>query len=92
MEADAPLARAARHVVLHAITGEHAEAAVVHARRNRNLEHAFGLAKIAVNRFVEPDEGRDLVELPLGHFPDVLDRLDRGGILCHSRSFSCVDA
>ena len=44
MEANAALARAPRHVVLHAITGEHLHLTVVHLRRQGNFQHALGCA------------------------------------------------
>ena len=81
MEADAALAGSARQVVLHAIAGEHAKAAVVHAGGNGDLEHALGLTQITVERFVQADEQPDFVELALRHLPDVIARLNGRKIL-----------
>ncbi len=78
MEADSAFAGPAREVVLHAVTGEHAEGAVVHTHRHRDFEHAFGLAQVAVQRFVEADEPAHLVELALRHIPNVFGCLDGG--------------
>ncbi len=45
MEADAAFAGTARHVVLHAVAGEHLYLAVVHLRRQGNFQHALGRAQ-----------------------------------------------
>ena len=67
MEADAAFGRAARIVILHAITLENTSPAVVHANRNREMILAHRLAQESVHVRIELEYGCGLIQLRLGN-------------------------
>src|SRR6266436_3304223 len=63
--ADAPLARAARNVVLHTVAGKHLYLAVVHLGRQGNFQNALGRAQNLPQAGIELQEFGRHVELNL---------------------------
>ncbi len=62
VESQAALAGATRRVVLHAPAGEHLDRTVVHPHRHRDLEHPDGDAELVVDRRVDPDQLRRVIQ------------------------------
>jgi hypothetical protein len=71
VEADAALGGAARHGVLHAVTGKDADGAVVHADRDGDLEAAHGRLEDLVDVGVELHALGDVTQLHQCHLERV---------------------
>ena len=78
-EADAALARPARHGVLHAIAGEHLQASVIELHRNMHRDFARGGAQNLAHPVIQIEPHGGLVKARGGSHPRVLFVLQGNG-------------